>query len=363
MLGDHDQHKKKLLPFDQGRASIEQNINSINQELAVAIEKVSQSTQSTVEKVVDGCTQMKENLTCLLDSTMLDSTTIMNDFKLGKPVVFKPTITDTLVSCITNSIQQQTSVLTSLHEDLLSLYSTTSDRLTALSVDSTSVSSITESVADDVGVDCVTPTVKSVESESCFEEAVEDKKASINWSELSLELKNFYDQMIQNEVSKVNIGGYSIGDEGAIAIAEALKVNSSVTNINLWNNSIGDEGAIAIAEALKVNSSVSTIYLWKNSIGDEGASALVDALKINSSVVRLNLGENSIGNVGAIAIAEVIKVSTSVATIDLGYNSIGNDGAVSIAEALKVNSSISMVSLDENSIDNQTQRSLCRICF
>ncbi|KAL0244574.1 hypothetical protein GEMRC1_008656 [Eukaryota sp. GEM-RC1] len=156
-LGDHDQHKKKLLPFDQGRASIEQNINSINQELAVAIDKVSQSTQSTVEKVVEGCTQMKENLTCLLDSTMLDSATIMNNLKLGKPVVFKPTITDALVSCITNSIKQQTSVLTSLHEDLLSLYSTTSDRLTALSVDSTSVSSITESVADDVGVDCVTP--------------------------------------------------------------------------------------------------------------------------------------------------------------------------------------------------------------
>ncbi|KAL0239885.1 hypothetical protein GEMRC1_009993 [Eukaryota sp. GEM-RC1] len=38
-LGDHDQHKKKLLPFNEGRTSIEKNINSINQELSLAIEK------------------------------------------------------------------------------------------------------------------------------------------------------------------------------------------------------------------------------------------------------------------------------------------------------------------------------------
>ena len=44
-----------------------------------------------------------------------------------------------------------------------------------------------------------------------------------------------------------------IGDDGAKAIAEALKVNPVLTTLDLWNNSIGPEGAMAIAEALKVN--------------------------------------------------------------------------------------------------------------
>ena len=35
----------------------------------------------------------------------------------------------------------------------------------------------------------------------------------------------------------------NIGAEGAKAIAEALKVNTSLTKINLWDNNIGDKGA------------------------------------------------------------------------------------------------------------------------
>jgi len=40
-----------------------------------------------------------------------------------------------------------------------------------------------------------------------------------------------------------------VDDEGAQAIAEALKVNHSLTSIYFYNNTIGDEGSKAIAEA------------------------------------------------------------------------------------------------------------------
>ena len=45
----------------------------------------------------------------------------------------------------------------------------------------------------------------------------------------------------------------SIGDDGAKAIAEALKVNPVLTVLDLHYNNIGVDGAKAIAEALKVN--------------------------------------------------------------------------------------------------------------
>ena len=50
----------------------------------------------------------------------------------------------------------------------------------------------------------------------------------------------------------------SIGDEGAVALGEALRVNASLTSINLYKNKICQEGAVALASALKVSKSVGT---------------------------------------------------------------------------------------------------------
>jgi hypothetical protein len=50
-----------------------------------------------------------------------------------------------------------------------------------------------------------------------------------------------------------------IGVEGASALADALKVNTSVNSINLGSNGIGDMGALALADALEVNMSVTGI--------------------------------------------------------------------------------------------------------
>ena len=54
-------------------------------------------------------------------------------------------------------------------------------------------------------------------------------------------------------------------------------MNKTLTEINLWSNEIGDAGARALANALKVNKTLTMINLWSNSIGDAGARALADA--------------------------------------------------------------------------------------
>ncbi|KAL0239724.1 hypothetical protein GEMRC1_009832 [Eukaryota sp. GEM-RC1] len=282
---------------------------------------------------------------------MLDSATIMNDLQSGKPVMFKPKISEKFTTTTSTLLNNQSNIISSLNEELFSIHSDASRRLTSLSVDSES------SVASARLLEDPPLPIKSIES-VCPVQQVEEKKLVIDWSKLSSKLKNCYDQMVRNEVSTINLYNNSIGPEGAIAIAEALKVNSSVSTINLHNNSIGPEGAIAIAEALKVNSSLSRIDLDGNLIGNEGTIAIAEALKVNSSLSRIDLNNNSIGNEGAIAIAEALKVNSSVSTINLGNNSIGNEGAIAIAEALKVNSSVSSIYLHSNSINSQTQQSL-----
>ena len=64
-------------------------------------------------------------------------------------------------------------------------------------------------------------------------------------------------------------------------------------------NGIGDEGAKAIGESLKINTSLTELYLsgdekkWKkwieNEIGDEGAKVISESLKINTSLTSLSL--------------------------------------------------------------------------
>ncbi|KAL0238188.1 hypothetical protein GEMRC1_012661 [Eukaryota sp. GEM-RC1] len=346
ILGDHDQHKKNLLPFDEGRSAVEHGINAINQELAVAVETVGKCTENALQQAASGFAQMKETLTDMLQETMLDSVTIMNDLKSGKPVIFKPKIGENFITTTSTLLNNQSAIISSLNEELCSIHSEASRRLASLSVVSES------NVASARLLDDTPSPIKSITS-VCPVQQVEEKELVIDWNELSSKLKNCYDEMVRNEVSTIYLDNNSIGNEGAIAIAEALKVNSSVSTINLYNNSIGPEGAIAIAESLKVNSSVSEIYLWDNSIGNEGAIAIAEALKVNSSVSTINLQNNSIGPEGAIAIAEALKVNSSVSTINLYNNSIGPEGAIAIAESLKVNSSVSEIYLWDNSIGNE----------
>ena len=65
------------------------------------------------------------------------------------------------------------------------------------------------------------------------------------------------------------------------------ELSSSVTSLSLWNNEIGDDGARAIAECLKVNSSLTELNLYINEIGDDGARAIAECLKVNSSLTSL----------------------------------------------------------------------------
>ena len=80
--------------------------------------------------------------------------------------------------------------------------------------------------------------------------------------------------------------GIGIGDEGAKAIAEALKVKAVVTTLNLGCNQIRDEGAIAIAEALKVSAVLTKLDIRANdNMGDGGKQAVRDAVKDRSGFV------------------------------------------------------------------------------
>jgi len=77
-----------------------------------------------------------------------------------------------------------------------------------------------------------------------------------------------------------------------------------------------------------------TLRLADNSIGDAGAAALAEAVKVSATLTTLHLGGNGIGPAGAAALAEAVKVSATLTTLDLRGNKI--DAAASAAVAVAV---------------------------
>jgi hypothetical protein len=75
----------------------------------------------------------------------------------------------------------------------------------------------------------------------------------------------------------LDLSGYSIGKEGAAALSEVLKINSTLTDLNLNNSWIGKEGIVALSEALKINSTLTNLNLKSNSIEKERAAAWAGA--------------------------------------------------------------------------------------
>ena len=96
----------------------------------------------------------------------------------------------------------------------------------------------------------------------------------------------------------MNIHGNFTRAEGAIALADALKVNAVLTNLDIsWNKFCGLDqsgmgtynasGIKALAEALKVNAVLTNLNIRGNNIGVEGAAAIADGLKVNAVLTFL----------------------------------------------------------------------------
>jgi len=154
-------------------------------------------------------------------------------------------------------------------------------------------------------------------------------------------------------LTELRISFNGIDDEGAEAIANALKTNAALHHLDLSRNQIREAGAAAISDALRLNATLKTLRMEHNGIGDVGAKAIGDgALTVNTTLTSLYLGGNSISNAGATAIGQALEVNSALSRISLSANEIGGPGAAAIAEALKINTALTLLSLYNNRIGN-----------
>lgn len=112
--------------------------------------------------------------------------------------------------------------------------------------------------------------------------------------------------------------GNSISHKGTIAIAKAMQ-SINLENLDLSFNSIKDEGAMALAQALQVNTSLKCLYLDNTDITDEGAMALAQAVQYNthSELEQLSLKGNNISPECKRNILKLLSKNVNLSTIEL----------------------------------------------
>ncbi|GMH86935.1 hypothetical protein TL16_g10698 [Triparma laevis f. inornata] len=96
------------------------------------------------------------------------------------------------------------------------------------------------------------------------------------------------------------LGDLDIGfsDEGAIAIACAMRDNTVVKSIKIRNHAVGDEGVMALARALGNNSKVRVLDLSKNRVCNLGSQEIAKMMVKNDSIVKIDLRNNLVGDFG-----------------------------------------------------------------
>uniref|UniRef100_A0A8C3RLW8 Leucine rich repeat containing 74A n=1 Tax=Chelydra serpentina TaxID=8475 RepID=A0A8C3RLW8_CHESE len=84
------------------------------------------------------------------------------------------------------------------------------------------------------------------------------------------------------------------GNEGALALGEALKLNNILVQLDISSNHINNEGAGKLARGLEVNGNLKILKMSHNPLTVEGAIALVTSIRKNS---KSKMEEINISNV------------------------------------------------------------------
>jgi hypothetical protein len=133
---------------------------------------------------------------------------------------------------------------------------------------------------------------------------------AIAQDELNDLIRDIIERILRNDPTLIliNLNNMNIGDDNAIAIANALSNNTRVVSVTLVNCNLYDRTAIAFAELLSTNRTVRELELDDNFITSSGAMQLVISIvNERSDLNLLLLRSNYIDSYGQDLINEYIR--------------------------------------------------------
>jgi len=141
--------------------------------------------------------------------------------------------------------------------------------------------------------------------------------------QLSDHLSHTFSHSCLNDVSMRQFG---LLDQSVRLMCNVLHLNTNMISLNLESNRIGVAGAEALASYLITRNSNSLKYLFLsyNIIANDGAIALAEALKVNKSLCLLSLKTNKITAPGLKSIADTLETNTTLESLSLFGNDFSN---------------------------------------
>ncbi|KAF3649888.1 RAN GTPase-activating protein 1 [Capsicum annuum] len=127
-----------------------------------------------------------------------------------------------------------------------------------------------------------------------------------------------------------------VGSEGGIALCEALGMCSHLKKLDLRDNMFGPEAGLVLSKALSKHENLTEVYLSYLNLEDEGAIAIANALKDAApSLGVLEMAGNDITAEAAPAIASCIAAKQLLSKLSFAENELKDEGAIQIAKGLQ----------------------------
>ncbi|KAL0457243.1 UNVERIFIED_CONTAM: RAN GTPase-activating protein 2 [Sesamum latifolium] len=153
-----------------------------------------------------------------------------------------------------------------------------------------------------------------------------------------------------------------VGSEGGIALTEALTQCRNLKKLDLRDNMFGVEAGVKLSDALCKHECLTEIYLSYLNLEDDGAIAIANALKESASALAvLEMAGNDITAEAAPSLAACIATKKSLVKLNLSENDLKDDGAITISQALgEGHDQLKEVDMSQNSLRRVAARSLAQ---
>jgi len=160
----------------------------------------------------------------------------------------------------------------------------------------------------------------------------------------------------------IRIWRSQIGDDGAAAIAEVLRLGGAdvqIQYLELTDNNIAARGALAIGASLSKGNNLSLLTLkldYNTTLGTEGVANLCRGLRSNCTLKQLHLCYCGIEGEAGSALSDVLENTMSALEwLNLSGNRLGGEGLSALCRGLMVNTKCTHLFLADNMIDQGEQ--------
>ncbi len=125
--------------------------------------------------------------------------------------------------------------------------------------------------------------------------------------------------------AQVRLGQSAVTPAGFKALAEGLCVSPTFESLFMDGTTLMPVGGIIAGITLQQKTcGLKKLSLTMCGLGDEGAKAIAGALKTNTTLTDLDLSSNGIENDGQLALAEAVRQNATLQVLTMTYTNWGD---------------------------------------